>query len=226
MSGRRAPSFADHVHLFLEVAVRGHAGQLHQAAQRDLAPLAAHLRLAERLHEVARLALQGGVRIAHVGEVLAQAAEVALPLDLDLAQRLRRAGQRFLDRLDERLDGLLAFLERGLGVLLVPAEVFARETQEVVDVLAQLPAGDVVETPVELFHGAVDRQRALCFDRSRAAPSHPPAGARARRPWRQDHDEQRRGRTSSASSSQSIRSSGRAKMASARQAAGSSPSPR
>ena len=67
------------MHLLLEIAVRGHAGELDEPAQRDFAPLAANLWLAERLHEVPRLALQGGVRVAHVGEVLSQAAEVTLP---------------------------------------------------------------------------------------------------------------------------------------------------
>ena len=56
--------FAGDVHLLLEIAVRGHAGELDEAAQRDLAPLAADLRLAEGLHEIPRLALQGasGIR--------------------------------------------------------------------------------------------------------------------------------------------------------------------
>ena len=226
MSGRRGAFAAHHVHLFLEVAVRGHARQLDQAAQCDFAPLAADLRFAERLHEVARLALQRGVRIAHVGEVLAQAAEVALPLDLDLAQRLRRAGQGFLDRLHERFDGVLAFLERGLRVLLVPAEVLAGEPQEVVDVLPQLPAGEVVEAPVELLHRAVDRERALGLERSGAAAPHPPAGCEGGGHRSQDHEQQLQVEHHPWSSSQPIRSSGRANTASARQAAGSSASPR
>jgi hypothetical protein len=41
--------------------------------------------LAEGLHEVSRFTLQGAVRFAHVGEVLAQASEIALALDLDFA---------------------------------------------------------------------------------------------------------------------------------------------
>ena len=75
----------------------------------------------------------------------------------------------------------LAFLQRALRALLVAAEVFFREAQEVLDVLAQLPAGEVIETAIELFHGAVERERAFCFDRCRAATSHPPAGAERER---------------------------------------------
>ena len=214
------------MNLLLEVAVCRHARELDEPAQRDLAPLAADLWLAERLHEIARLALQRGVGIAHVREVLAQASEIPLPLDLDRAQRLRRAGQRFLDRLHQCFDGLFAFLERGLCVLLVPTQVLAGEPQEVVDVLAQLPAGEVVEAPVELLHGAVDRKRALRLERGRAAPAHPPAGGEGDGHRHQDYDEQRQVERHLPSPSQSTSSSGRANTASARQSAGSSPSPR
>ena len=46
-----------HVHLLLEIAVCGHARELDEPAQCDLAPLAAYLGLAERLHELVNLAL-------------------------------------------------------------------------------------------------------------------------------------------------------------------------
>src|SRR5262249_49115611 len=148
--GSQGAVLARDMHLFLEVAVRRHARELDEPSQRDLAPLAADLRLAQRLDEIAGLALEGTVAFAHVGQVLAQAAEVALPLDLDLPERFRSAVKRFLDRLDERLDRLFALLERALGSELVPAQVFLGKAQEVLDVLAKLPARQVVETPVEL----------------------------------------------------------------------------
>ena len=102
---------SDHMDLFLEVAVRRHACKLNQAPKRDLTPLAPHLRLAECLDEVSRLALKCGLCLAHVGEVLAQAAEVALSFSLDFAQGFGSSGERFLDRLDERFDRLLPLLQ-------------------------------------------------------------------------------------------------------------------
>jgi hypothetical protein len=185
--GPQGAILASDVHLLLKVAVRGHAGELDQAPQRNLAPLAADLGFAEGLHQISRLALQGTLRFAHVGEVLAQASEIALPLDLDLAQRLGGARQRLLDRLDERLDRLLAFLQRAVRCLLVTAQVLAREAQEGLDVFLELPPGEVVKAPVELVHGAVDRDRPLCLDRSRTATSHPPAGAEREGNGQQDY---------------------------------------
>ena len=122
-------------------------------------------------------------------EVLAKAAEIALPLDFDFAQGLRCPGERFLDRLDEGLDRLLAFLQRCLCALLVAGQVFPRQAQEIVDVLAQLPPGEIVEAPVELFHGPIERDGSFRLDGGRAAPSHPPAGAECRGNREQDDDQ-------------------------------------
>jgi hypothetical protein len=54
-----------------EVAVRHHPGHLDHAPQLDLAPAAAHVRLAQRLHEVAGLLAQLGLRRRHLRELLA-----------------------------------------------------------------------------------------------------------------------------------------------------------
>ena len=180
---------SDHVNLFFEVAVRRHACELHEAPKRDLAPLAPHLRLAERLDEISRLALKRGLCFAHIGEVLAKAAEVALSFRLDFTKGIRRAGERLLDRLDERLNGLLALFQRRLGDLLVAAQVFTRKAQEVLDVLAQLPAGEVVKAPIELFHGSIERHGAFRLEGGRAAPSHPPAGGERDGDRQQDDDQ-------------------------------------
>ena len=214
------------VDLLLEVAMRRHACELHEPAQCDLAPLPPNLRLAEGLHEVPRFLLQRGLGRPHVREMLPQAAEVPLPLHFDLAQRFGGPGQRFLDRLHERLDRLLTFLQGALRRQLVAAEILPRQPQEILDVLPQLPAGEVVEAAVQLLHRALEGQCALRFQRRRSPPADPPPGHERDGGDTDREEEGRRVQGHVRSSSHSISSSGRARIASAAQAAGSSPSAR
>ncbi len=69
------------------------------------------------------------------------------------------------------------------------AEIFLRQAQEIVDVLAQLPPGEIVEAPVELFHSPIECDGSFRLDGGRAASSHPPAGAECRGNREQDDDQ-------------------------------------
>ena len=88
-----------------EVAERRHAGELGDAAQRDLAPAAADVRRAQRLHQLVGLGAQRLMGDGDVAQLLADLAEVALAPLLDAARFLLVAVERLLQRPDQRLDG-------------------------------------------------------------------------------------------------------------------------
>ena len=76
------------VHLLLEVAVLDHAGQLDRAPQVQLAPLAAHVWLAQRRRQRAGLAPQQVGAVPHVVDLLAQLPLPGGALLLDVHQPL------------------------------------------------------------------------------------------------------------------------------------------
>ncbi len=76
------------VHLLLEVAVLHHPGQLDGPAQVQLTPLAAHVRLAQRGGQRARLAPQQVGAVAHVVDLLPQLPLPRGALLLDVHQPL------------------------------------------------------------------------------------------------------------------------------------------
>ena len=79
---------AGEVHLLLEVAVLDHPGQLHRAAQVQLAPLPAHVRLAQRGGQRSGLAAEQVGGVPHVVDLLAQLALPGGALLLDVHQPL------------------------------------------------------------------------------------------------------------------------------------------
>ena len=82
----RRPSLL--VGLLAEVAVLDHAGELDDAPQGDLAPLAAHFGLAQSGDQITGLGLQSLLGAAHVLELRADAAEGLLAVLFDLADLL------------------------------------------------------------------------------------------------------------------------------------------
>ena len=92
-----------------EVAVVDETGQLHGAAQVQLAPLAAHLRLAQRRGEGGRLSTQRLGRATHVGHLLVQ---LGLPGDPVVGQVAELVLQPLETVLHDRVVGD-ALLQRG-----------------------------------------------------------------------------------------------------------------
>ncbi len=148
---------ADHLQLLGEVAVLAEAGELHQAAQCQLAPTAAHLRAAQRGDQIARLALQ--LRLA-AGERLdlgAQGREGVAALALECLHLRLGALERDAQRLHQVRDGQLAFLECALGDDLVAPERLAREAQEQLAVGAQCLAGEGIERGAQARLGLLEQ---------------------------------------------------------------------
>ncbi len=149
------------MHLLDEVAVLDHAGEFGEAAQRHLAPLAAHLRPAQRRDEVARLALQRLLAERHALDGAAQRTEALGTLLLDARDLLVRAGERLTYRREHGLDGLLALTETAHGELLLLAEHLSRELQEDLAVAAQGLARRGIEATAQALEGEVERMIAL-----------------------------------------------------------------
>ena len=153
---------ADHLQLLGEVAVLAQAGELHQAAQRQLAPAAAHLRAAQRRDQVARLALQlrlaAGERLdlrAQAGEGLAALALERLHLRLG-ALRARCAAARPAARWPASRS-----LSAPCGDRLVAPERLAREAQEQLAVAAQRLAGERIERGAQAGLGLLEQVQAV-----------------------------------------------------------------
>ena len=149
-----------------EVAMLDHAGELDEAAQRDLAPLAAHLRPAQRAHEVARLGAQGVLARRQRLELRADAAVRLAARLVELLQLALGARERLADRRDETVDRLLARGEIAFRALGLHAQGLARELQERLGVILELPIRELIESRAE----PLGRERQAC--------------ARARRPRR------------------------------------------
>jgi hypothetical protein len=90
-----------------EIAVVEHAGHLDHAPQLHFPPTAAHVRLAKRLHEVARLLPQLHLCLCHLRELLADLAVGLLAHALQRVDLLVDLFQRILHRPHQRIDGLL-----------------------------------------------------------------------------------------------------------------------
>ena len=86
--GSLVPLRAGEVHLLLEVAVLDHAGQLDRTPQVQLAPLAAHVRLAQGGGERTGLAAEQVGGVPHVVDLLVQLALPRRALLLDVQQPL------------------------------------------------------------------------------------------------------------------------------------------
>ena len=100
-----------------EIAMFQHAGHFHHAAQLDFAPAAAGLRTPQGLHQIGRLAAQVLLRFRKRADLLGQAA-IGLDAALfDLLQLGVHLAQRFLDRLDQFVDGRLPLFQIALGRL-------------------------------------------------------------------------------------------------------------
>ena len=115
--------------LQLEVDVLGHPGDLDAAPELKLAPLAAGLRLAQRLLQPGRLRVEVADRLAELlDHRLGLEVDFAAPADLgfDLLLALR-------DPLGESLDLGLARVERGLGGLRVDLAGLVIDPQQVLD---------------------------------------------------------------------------------------------
>ncbi len=162
--GAQCAVLRSHVHLLGEVAVLDHAGKLGKPAQRQLAPLAAHFRPAQCVDQRPRLLLQRLLSDRHRLDRAAEAAERLGALFLDALYLLLGLVQRVADRRDERLDGLLTLHQHGGGVLVVLAQVLARQLQEHFIVRAHRRAGHVVEARAQPLDGLVESSLPLAID--------------------------------------------------------------
>jgi hypothetical protein len=115
--------------LQLEVDVLGHAGDLDAAAQLQLTPLTAGLRLAQRLLQAGRLGVEVADRLAHLleqGAGLQVGLTAAAHLGFDLLLALG-------DPLGQRLDLGLALVERRLRGLRVDLARLLVDLQQIGD---------------------------------------------------------------------------------------------
>mgnify|MGYP007059387652 CR=1 FL=1 len=158
------------MHLFLEVAVLDHAGELHQAAQRDLSPASAHLGPPQCLDEVLRLLSQHLLVRLHGLELRANAS-IRLAAGLFQLRNLPlRLLQGIANRLDQVLDRLLAIAEFALGPFVLRAEVLLGQAQERLAVGLQRLVGEVGKCGSKPAGGGLeggvplDLQRVLVLD--------------------------------------------------------------
>ena len=152
--GTHAAFLGVRVFLFVEVAVLDHAGQLGEALQRHLAPLAAHLGPAQRLHQIARLALQQLLGLDHGFEMLGERAVGLLALVFHQADLLLGFFQRLAHRLDEVLDCFFLEFQIALGLHVELLERFLRQLQERGVVFLERAAGEgdeILFQPGEFF---------------------------------------------------------------------------
>ena len=140
-------------HLLGEVGVGHHAGQLHQPAQGQLAPAAAHAGPAQGLHQVARLVAQGLLGAQQLGQLLVQGAPGLLAGLLQLADLRLGARQGLLQGAHGVAQVLLALLQGGLGAGLLQLEVLLGQAQEEAAVLAQGALGEGGEVAPQLVAG-------------------------------------------------------------------------
>ena len=145
-----------------EVAVLDHAGELDEAAQRDLAPLAAHLGPAQRADEVARLGAQRVLARRERLELLADAAVRLAARLVELLHLALGARERLADRRDEAVDRLLARRQVAFRALGVDAQGLARELEERLGVTLKLPVRELIERRAEPLGG--ERKHALALD--------------------------------------------------------------
>jgi hypothetical protein len=143
--GTQAAGFRLDGHLLDVVAVLGHPGELDHPMQGHLTPAAAHLGRAERVDEIAGLALES-------------LAEPRQPLDLG-----SQAAVRLIARLLQPADFDLVALERGfegsqarVDLLLAPAEPLLGELEELGIARAECPVAESFEGLLEVHPRLVE----------------------------------------------------------------------
>ena len=140
------PFAIDRDGLLLEkIAMRHHAGQLGHALERNLTPLAADGRRAQRLHKVAGLRLQPLLRLGQKLEMLIEASIGRLPRLLQLPELVVVSMQRVLEWLDQTIDRLLLLGKIALGLGLERFERAACQVQKGFVVLFEGFAGESLE---------------------------------------------------------------------------------
>ena len=128
-----------------------HAGHLDDAPQLHLSPTAAHGGLAQRFHEVRRLAVQPRqVRLDEAAKLLVERRVRVLARALHLAELAVDFRERFTNRLHERVDCFLARLEVAVRAFLKLLERRGRELQEALVARAQRFGGQRLERVREL----------------------------------------------------------------------------
>ena len=103
--------------LLEKVGVLDHAGQFHDLAQLDFAPVPSHVGLTERLHELAGFALERAQARAHLLELLGQRGIGGNAVFLDGAQLQIHRLQGVGERANELGDGGLASIEIAFHLL-------------------------------------------------------------------------------------------------------------
>ncbi len=124
------------MHLLGEVTVFGHARQLDQAAQGELAPAAAHLGPTQRRHQVTGLALQLRLSRGQQLDLRAQRRVGITPLAFERLCLGLGPLDRYAQWLYQLRDCGLTLLERAAGDCLIASQRLARELQEAVAVEA------------------------------------------------------------------------------------------
>ena len=169
-SGRNRPSAGRRGLLLEEVAVIEHARELDDALELQLAPVAAHVRLAQSLHEIAGLAVQRVQAGAERADLLVELGGGRRAIHLDLPQ----LDVHLLERVDQRLhhlrNRLLPLVEIRDGARLHLAQRGSREAQHRLAVLLERLGRERAErVPQRLFgrleqRVAIGRGREIAFE--------------------------------------------------------------
>ena len=131
--------------LLHEIHVFRHACHLQYVPQLMLSPPAPGLRLPERLDEAAGLRAQVRLALRQALHLLVDGAVGSLPRLLDLVHLALEFDQALADRLDQRFNCGLAFLQVFVRARLVRLEALAHEVQEVLAVLPEDVRGERLE---------------------------------------------------------------------------------
>ena len=115
MSGRNRPPLPRHGRLLGKVAMIHHPRQFRHALERDLPPLTAHVRRAQRLDEIAGLLLQALMRLGQGFQVLIQPAIGGLTRLFQETHLFIVALERVMERAHEPIDRLLTLGEIPFG---------------------------------------------------------------------------------------------------------------
>ena len=128
-----------------------HAGQLHDLAQLHLAPLPANARRAQRADQVLRFLLELLLCLTNGAQEGSEAGRIVDALPIGLGQGRRHLRQRFPDRRDQGIQGLLARAEVGGRGAVDVRDLLVGEFEELPGAGGQGAGGERFEGVAELL---------------------------------------------------------------------------
>ena len=155
--GPQATFLGVHGHLFVEVAMLGHAPEFHDAVQLHLAPPTARLRTAEGVDQVLGLLAEFLAAFLELGDVFAQARHGLGALVAQFLHLLVHLAERFAQGLHDLVDGLLALAQIALGALLMLLERGLGEFEETLVAGFEGARGQGLEDVGEFLFGLAEK---------------------------------------------------------------------